>query len=104
MGVCFEQKDIFPSIQKAIERLCKLNGVANHEVIIDELLSDPEASRIIDRAIQRCPQFKRRAMAGNMIAWLSQRYSSRPGDLNEFSHRFERHKQGDGNFAYRFAK
>ncbi|MGI0134920.1 MAG: hypothetical protein ACREBW_08200, partial [Candidatus Micrarchaeaceae archaeon] len=74
MGACSEQKDIFPSIQRAIERLCNRKGEAFHEEIIDELLSEPEGSVVIDRAVLRCPEHSRRGMAGIMVAWLSQRY------------------------------
>jgi len=101
MGACFDQKDIFPSIQQAIERLCKRKGEAFHEEIIDELLTDPEASAVIDRAVLRCPEHSRRGMTGIMVAWLSQRYSSRPGDLGDFSRRFERRGHGSSPCSYR---
>jgi hypothetical protein len=78
VGRCFEQKHIFPAIQEAIERLCNQRGEAKHEAIIDELLEDSEASAVVDQAILRCPEFKRRAMVGLMIAWFSQRYSVHP--------------------------
>ncbi len=101
MGACFEQKDIFPSIQQAIERLCNQKGEAFHEEIIDELLSEPEASVVIERAVLRCPEHSRRGMAGIMVAWLSQRYGSRPSDLGDFSRRFERREHGSSPCSYR---
>jgi len=99
VSTCFEQKDIFPSIQEAIGRLCKQSGVANHEEIIDELLRDPEASGIIDRAVRRCPKLKRRWIAANMLAWLSMRYEPDRDDLSDFHQRFKREKHR-GSWSY----
>ena len=100
MGKCYEQKDIFPPIQEAIERLCKRKGEANHENIIDELLMDPEASGIINRAVGRCPKRNPQWMAANMVAWLSKRYDdSDRDDLSGFHQRFKREKR-KGSWAY----
>ncbi len=101
MGACFEQKDIFPSIEQAIARLCDQEGEAFHEEIINELLREPEASVVIDRTVLRCPEHSRRGMAGIMVAWLSQRYSTRPSDLGDFSRRFERREHGNSPCSYR---
>jgi hypothetical protein len=100
MGKCFKQKDIDPSIKETIERLCHLDGEARHQAIVDELLKDPDASGIVDRAVQRCPDWNQRMMAGNMIDWLSARYEFRPEDLGEFSYRFARRKNEDGTWTY----
>jgi hypothetical protein len=99
VGHCFDQKDIFPSIQEAIERLCKREGEAVREAIVDELLKDPEAAGIIDRAIGLCPKFKRRWIAGNTVDWLSVWYDKDSADLSAFYHRFNREKR-DGIWAY----
>jgi len=100
----WKQKDIFPPIQEAIERVCKRKGEALHEEIVDELLKDPEACSVIDRAVQQRSDGDRRSMAANMIAWLSQKHTTRPGNLGEFSRRFDKRKQGHKAYAYRPAK
>jgi len=92
VGECFEQKDIFPSIEEAIERLCLREGKAVREAIIDELLNDPEAAGIIDRAIGRCPRLRRRWIAGNTVDWLSVWYDKDSADLSAFYQRFKRER------------
>lgn len=98
---CFEQKDIFPCIEEAIERLCRLKGQAVHADIIQELLADPEAAGIIDAAVRRCPDHTERWMAGNMVAWLSQCYTTRPASLGQFSSHYDRLLETDGTYTYR---
>lgn len=100
MGACFEHKDIFPSIQEIIERLCKQTGEANHEAIVVELLNDPEASAVINRAVQQRPKRNRLWFAGNMVAWLSKGYSSDGNDLSDFYRRFKREKR-KGSWPFR---
>jgi hypothetical protein len=96
------QKEIFPSIKEAIERVCNRGGVAEHKAIVDELLKDPEARAVIDRAVQRDPRYNQRAVAGNMIAWLSQKHTT--VGLGEFSKRFDKRKDEQGTYTYRPAK
>jgi hypothetical protein len=95
------QKEMFPSIQEAIERVCKRSGVAKHKAIIDELLKDPEARAVIDRVVQRDSRRNQRAVAGNMIAWLSQKHTT--VGLGEFSRRFDKQKDGHGTYTYQLA-
>jgi hypothetical protein len=63
------------------------HGVAKHKAIIDELLKDPEARAVIDRAVQRDSRYNQRSMAGIMIAALSQKHTT--VGLGDFSRRFE---------------
>ncbi len=95
-------KEIFPSIEQAIERVCNRSGVAKHKAIVDELLSDPEARAAIDRVVHRNPARNHRAVAGNMIAWLSQKHTT--AGLGEFSGRFDKRKDVHGTYTYRPAK
>ncbi len=93
MGKCFEQSDIFPHLKSVIEALCERDGEATHVAIEAELMQHPKGSVLIERAIRRCPEFSKELMAGNMLDWLSHKYTT--GDLRLFETRFQRHRYND---------
>jgi len=99
MGECYECKDAFPYIDEVIRQLCQRSGEAEHDAIVDELMKHPEASGIIERAIDRCPKRTRLRIAGNMVAWLSQHYTMDREDALDFQDRFKRRKH-KGRWAY----
>jgi len=90
MGRCFEFRDAFPPIQEAIEELCQRSGKAKHDAIVVELIEHKRGSLVVQDALARCPEYTKESMAGNMVQWLSQQYTS--GQLNNFEVRFKRRK------------
>lgn len=90
----WKQKDVFPLIQNAIRLLCDRSGFATYEATIDALLEDTDARRLITKALQKRPDWDRRAMAGNMIAWMSQKDTE--SSLGEFSREFTK-RRDEGN-------
>ncbi len=93
-GACFTQQDVFPLIAQAIENLCEREGRAQHSKIVSELLANPDASAMVASPVAKCPHISEPGMAGNMVAWFSQRY------LPEYAMRFERHKGPDRRYVY----
>ena len=101
----WKHKDIFPSIQEAIEKICKRTTEATHDEIIDALLADPEACSVIDHALLERLDRDRHFIAAEMIAWLSQVHTMRPGSLSgNFGYRFDKRRTGHRAFTYFLAK
>jgi hypothetical protein len=90
MGKCFEFRDAFPPIQDVIEELCERIGEAEHETIVDGLTKHKRGSLVVEEAVARCPEHTKESIAGNMVQWLSQQYTS--GRLSSFETRFKRRK------------
>jgi hypothetical protein len=91
--------DVFPNVARAIETLSTQHaGYAEHDAIVAQLLTDPEAMARIEVAresdlIGHPPEW----IAHNMVAWFSQRITV--GD-SDWADRFDRQKI-NGKWAYR---
>jgi hypothetical protein len=85
-----------------IENLCKQTGEATHQRTVEELLKDTEG--IVSRASARCSDLTREWLAGNMVKWLSMRYTYEPNVaiLSKFYKRFDR--RGDERSATYFLR
>ena len=97
---CFTCEEAFPFIQEVIERLCQQFGEAEHDAIVDNLMSHPEASGVVELAVVRCPHFSKRAITSNMVQWMSQHYTAGHEDADVFAERFQRHKDSRGRWIY----
>jgi hypothetical protein len=96
---CYACKDAFPHVREVIEQLCQRSGEAEHGAIVDELMKHLEASGLIQRAVERCPERTREWVAANMVAWLSQHYTMERRGLRDFEARFQR-RMLNGSWAY----
>jgi hypothetical protein len=99
MGKCYEIAFVFQFIEEIIETLCQQSGEAEHDAIVSELLKHPEASVIIEIAVAKCPERDPEWIAANMVAWMSQHYTTDRTDMLVFQQRFQR-REHRGSWAY----
>lgn len=94
----WQQSDVFPIIAHSIDaRYNSKQDFVTHDEIVEALLADPEAVRIIEEAHQAQPERTREWLAHNMVAWFSERITV---GQSEWSDRLIRQKI-DGKWAYR---
>ena len=98
----FAQKDVFPIIAAAIERLSNSSqGFVTHADLVYALLDDDELRPLLDQLAERDPQCKTMFWwASTMVAWFSQAITV---GRSEWEFRFER-KRIEGCGAYRVAR
>jgi len=98
MGKYFNQAEIFPIIADSIRKIYqRKREFVSHDEIVQGLLNDPVGKELVDAACQKQNSQSREWMAGNMIAWFSQRITE--GE-SEYASEFERTMIGN-EWAYK---
>jgi len=98
MGKYFNQVDVFPVIDSSIRKIYqRKREFVCHDEIVQGLLNDPVGKKLVDAACQKQLFRSPKWMAGNMIAWFSQRITV--GE-SEYAGEFERIKIGN-EWAYK---
>ncbi len=95
----FSQQDTEPLIAALIRQLTgDPPDYVTHDALVAALLADPAGRRLIARARElQGDDRSREAIAANMVAWFSQRITTR---LSPYTRDFDRRKQA-GAWAYR---
>jgi hypothetical protein len=93
----------FPLIFRAVEALCAKCGSASREDLRSALLENDEARILINSASDRTGDAPF-SIAGNMIDWMSARYSAGDEYLADFIGRFDRRKEGTWTYVPRSAR
>lgn len=81
MGGLFKQDDVFPIIARVIEQeYKKKKRFITHDEIVEGFLKDSEGSVEINKAHKKSGERTMLWIAGNMIAWFSQRITMELSD------------------------